>query len=86
MNLASKDILGTEQLSREEIEGILDTALSFKEVSTRQIKKVPTLRGRTIINLFFEASTRTRTSFEIAGPTPETLPHSYSNKNTPWSD
>lgn len=67
MNLASKDILGTEQLSREEIEGILDTAVSFKEVSTRQIKKVPTLRGRTIINLFFEASTRTRTSFEIAG-------------------
>jgi aspartate carbamoyltransferase catalytic subunit len=67
MNLANKDILGTEQLSREEIEGILDTAVSFKEISTRQIKKVPTLRGRTIINLFFEASTRTRTSFEIAG-------------------
>jgi aspartate carbamoyltransferase catalytic subunit len=67
MIFASKDILGTEQLSREEIEGILDTAVSFKEVSTRQIKKVPTLRGRTIINLFFEASTRTRTSFEIAG-------------------
>jgi aspartate carbamoyltransferase catalytic subunit len=67
MILANKDILGTEQLSREEIEGILDTAVSFKEVSTRQIKKVPTLRGRTIINLFFEASTRTRTSFEIAG-------------------
>ena len=67
MNLVNKDILGTEHLSREEIEGILDTAVSFKEVSTRQIKKVPTLRGRTIINLFFEASTRTRTSFEIAG-------------------
>ena len=67
MILTHKDILGTEQLSREEIEGILDTAVSFKEVSTRQIKKVPTLRGRTIINLFFEASTRTRTSFEIAG-------------------
>ena len=67
MNLANKDILGTEQLSREEIEGILDTAVSFKEISTRQIKKVPTLRGRTIINLFFEASTRTRTSFELAG-------------------
>jgi aspartate carbamoyltransferase catalytic subunit len=67
MNLINKDILGTEPLSREEIEGILDTAVSFKEVSTRQIKKVPTLRGRTIINLFFEASTRTRTSFEIAG-------------------
>ena len=67
MNLANKDILGTEQLSREEIDGILDTAVSFKEISTRQIKKVPTLRGRTIINLFFEPSTRTRTSFEIAG-------------------
>jgi len=67
MNLINKDILGTEPLSREEIESILDTAVSFKEVSTRQIKKVPTLRGRTIINLFFEASTRTRTSFEIAG-------------------
>jgi aspartate carbamoyltransferase catalytic subunit len=67
MNLANKDILGTEPLTREEIESILDTAVSFKEVSTRQIKKVPTLRGRTIINLFFEASTRTRTSFEIAG-------------------
>ena len=67
MNLAAKDILGTEHLSREEIDAILDTAVSFKEVSTRQIKKVPTLRGRTIINLFFEASTRTRTSFEIAG-------------------
>jgi aspartate carbamoyltransferase catalytic subunit len=67
MNLINKDILGTESLSREEIEGILDTAVSFKEVSTRLIKKVPTLRGRTIINLFFEASTRTRTSFEIAG-------------------
>lgn len=67
MNLINKDILGTEQLSREEIESILDTAVSFKEVSTRQIKKVPTLRGRTVINLFFEASTRTRTSFEIAG-------------------
>ncbi len=67
MRLTHKDILGTESLSREEIEGILDIAVSFKEVSTRQIKKVPTLRGRTIINLFFEASTRTRTSFEIAG-------------------
>ena len=67
MNLINKDILGTESLSREEIESILDTAVSFKEVSTRLIKKVPTLRGRTIINLFFEASTRTRTSFEIAG-------------------
>ncbi|MZG53674.1 MAG: aspartate carbamoyltransferase catalytic subunit [Nitrospinae bacterium] len=56
-----------ENLTSEDIEIILDTADSFKEISTRAIKKVPTLRGRTIINLFFEPSTRTRTSFEIAG-------------------
>jgi len=62
-----KHILGTEQLSREDIQLVLDTAESFKEVNSRSIKKVPTLRGKTIINLFFEASTRTRTSFEIAG-------------------
>jgi aspartate carbamoyltransferase catalytic subunit len=61
-----KDLLGIRELSVEEIDNILDTAESFKEVSTRAIKKVPALRGKTIINLFFEASTRTRTSFEIA--------------------
>jgi aspartate carbamoyltransferase catalytic subunit len=61
-----KDLLGIRELQVEEIETILDTAESFKEVSLRSIKKVPTLRGKTIINLFFEASTRTRTSFEIA--------------------
>jgi aspartate carbamoyltransferase catalytic subunit len=61
-----KDLLGIRELSVEEISNILDTAESFKEVSTRAIKKVPALRGKTIINLFFEASTRTRTSFEIA--------------------
>ena len=64
--LAGKDILGIQELSVAEIELILETAESFKEVSTREIKKVPTLRGKTVINLFFEASTRTRTSFEIA--------------------
>jgi aspartate carbamoyltransferase catalytic subunit len=64
--LAGKDILGIQELSVAEIGLILDTAESFKEVSTREIKKVPTLRGKTVINLFFEASTRTRTSFEIA--------------------
>ena len=64
--LAGKDILGIQEMSVSEIEFILDTAESFKEVSTREIKKVPTLRGKTVINLFFEASTRTRTSFEIA--------------------
>ncbi|MEI7591286.1 MAG: aspartate carbamoyltransferase catalytic subunit [Deltaproteobacteria bacterium] len=67
MKLASKDLLGIKDLSVKEIELILDTAESFVEISTRDIKKVPTLRGKTIINFFFEASTRTRTSFEIAG-------------------
>ena len=62
-----KNILGTKGLSKEEIVTILDSAEAFKEISTREIKKVPTFRGRTIINLFFEPSTRTRTSFEIAG-------------------
>jgi len=66
MRLKRKDILTIEDLARDEIELILSTAQSFKEVSEREIKKVPTLRGRTIINLFYEASTRTRTSFEIA--------------------
>src|SRR5262245_15958068 len=54
-------------MDREEILEILDTAESLQEISSRPIKKVPTLRGKTVINLFFEASTRTRTSFEIAG-------------------
>ncbi len=62
-----KDLLGIEDLSRDEIQTILDTAESFKEVSLREIKKVPTLRGTTIVNLFLEPSTRTRTSFELAG-------------------
>lgn len=61
-----KDLLGLEDLSREELELILATADSFKEVSTREIKKVPALRGKTVVNLFYEPSTRTRVSFEIA--------------------
>ncbi len=61
-----KDLLGIAELSAAEIELVLDTAESFREVAERPIKKVPTLRGRTVINLFFEASTRTRSSFEIA--------------------
>jgi aspartate carbamoyltransferase catalytic subunit len=61
-----KDLVGLEHLSREQIELILDTAEPFKEVSERQIKKVPALRGKTVVNLFFEASTRTRISFEFA--------------------
>lgn len=67
MSFAHKDLLGIQPLSKEDILTVLDGAESFKEVSTRIIKKVPTLRGRTVINLFFEPSTRTRTSFEIAG-------------------
>jgi aspartate carbamoyltransferase catalytic subunit len=62
-----KDLLGIQELDRGEILEILDTADTLQEISTRPIKKVPTLRGKTLINLFFEASTRTRTSFEIAG-------------------
>jgi aspartate carbamoyltransferase catalytic subunit len=61
-----KDLLGIAELSRGEIELVLDTATSFAEVGARPIKKVPTLRGKTVLNLFFEASTRTRSSFEIA--------------------
>lgn len=63
---AHRHILGIEQLSAEDISHILNTADSFKEISDRPIKKVPTLRGHTIINLFFEPSTRTRLSFEVA--------------------
>jgi len=61
-----KDLLGIAELSPEEIGLILDTAESFSEIGERAIKKVPTLRGKTVLNLFFEASTRTRSSFEIA--------------------
>ncbi len=61
-----KDLLGIADLSPAEISLILDTAESFREVSERPIKKVPTLRGKTVLNLFFESSTRTRSSFEIA--------------------
>lgn len=66
MRLAEKDILDIESLSVGDIQDILDTAGSLKEISTRPIKKVPTLRGKTIIHFFYEPSTRTRTSFEIA--------------------
>jgi aspartate carbamoyltransferase catalytic subunit len=64
--LLGKDLLGLESLRAEQINLILDTAVPLKEISLRQIKKVPTLRGMTIVNLFFEASTRTRISFEFA--------------------
>jgi len=64
--LKSKDLLGIKDLTSEEINLILDTASGFKDVLGRDIKKVPTLRGKTVVNLFFEPSTRTRTSFELA--------------------
>lgn len=66
MPLKSRHLLGLENVPREDIELILDTAVSFKEVLQRPIKKVPTLQGKTIVNLFFENSTRTRVSFELA--------------------
>lgn len=66
VKLSSKDLLGIKELSKEEITLILDTASGFKDVLKRDIKKVPALRGKTAVNLFFEPSTRTRTSFEIA--------------------
>src|SRR5688572_13058490 len=66
MGSLGKDLLGLEHLSGEQIRLILDTAEPFKEISERAIKKVPTLRGSTIVNLFFEPSTRTRISFEFA--------------------
>ena len=67
MTFQRKDLLGIEDLTRDEIEFLLETTERFLEVDNRPIKKVPALRGKTVINLFFENSTRTRTSFEIAG-------------------
>jgi len=66
MNFTRKHLLGIRELDAGEITHLLDTAETFRDVSRREIKKVPALRGRTVINLFFESSTRTRTSFEIA--------------------
>ncbi|HEU5359630.1 MAG TPA: aspartate carbamoyltransferase catalytic subunit, partial [Candidatus Deferrimicrobiaceae bacterium] len=67
MEWRRKHVLGLADFSTEEIEFVIDTARSMEEILTRDIKKVPALRGKTVVNLFFEASTRTRTSFEIAG-------------------
>lgn len=66
MKWTRKNLLGLKDLSKEEISHILDTATSFKEISKRAVKKVPTLRGRTVASLFFEPSTRTKTSFDLA--------------------
>jgi aspartate carbamoyltransferase catalytic subunit len=65
-SLRSRHLLGIAGLEPDEIQLVLDTALAMKEIGTRAIKKVPTLRGRTVVNLFFEPSTRTRLSFELA--------------------
>src|SRR4029453_17791400 len=65
-DLMHPHLLSVDDLSRDDIERILGRAESFAEVSGREIKKVPTLRGRTVINLFYEASTRTQSSFELA--------------------
>jgi aspartate carbamoyltransferase catalytic subunit len=67
MGWTRKDLLSLRELEAAEIRQVLDTADSMREIATRDIKKVPTLRGKTVVNLFYEASTRTRTSFEIAG-------------------
>ncbi len=66
MPFKRKDLLGIRDLEVHEIEHILEVAFSLKEINTRTIKKVPTLRGKTVIHLFYEPSTRTRTSFDIA--------------------
>src|SRR5205823_3614707 len=66
MPFVHRHLLGVEGLSRDELLFLLDTASSFKEISERDIKKVPTLRGKTVVSFFHEDSTRTRTSFEIA--------------------
>jgi aspartate carbamoyltransferase catalytic subunit len=66
MNLSTRHLLGLDGMPKEEIQLILDTAVSFKEVLERPIKKVPPLQGKTIANMFFESSTRTRLSFELA--------------------
>lgn len=67
MKWTHNDLIGLEELTADEIRFILDTAVGFSEVSSRSVKKVPALRGKVIVNLFFEPSTRTRISFELAG-------------------
>src|SRR6266436_6453201 len=66
MGFTQRHLLGLEGVPADELSFMLDTAASFKEISERDIKKVPTLRGKTVVSLFYEASTRTRASFEIA--------------------
>src|SRR5213595_2885534 len=66
MAFTQRHLLGLEGVPADELTFLLDTAASFKEISERDIKKVPTLRGKTVVSVFYEASTRTRVSFEIA--------------------
>src|SRR5438067_7826006 len=77
-----KHLLGLDELSAEEIRYVLDTADSFKEVSTRSVKKVPALRGRVVVNTFFEDSTRTRTSFALAAQRMSADVIDFSEKNS----
>src|SRR4026208_1472165 len=67
MTWKRKDLLSMQDLDAAEIADLLDTAETMKELAGREIDKVPTVRGKTVVNLFYEASTRARTSFEIAG-------------------
>src|SRR5216117_3317723 len=67
MRWTRKHLLTMRELDASEIQLLVETAASLEEIATREIKKVPALRGKTVVNLFYEASTRTRTSFEIAG-------------------
>ena len=78
-----KDLLGLRELSAEEISLVLETADAFKQVGTQEVKKVPALQGKTLINLFAEPRTRTRTSFELAA---KRLSANIVNINAPaWS-
>src|SRR3954470_7459359 len=77
-----KHLLAVEELSADDIRYVLDTADSFKEVSTRSVKKVPALRGQVMVNLFFEDSTRTRTSFALAAQRMSADIIDFSEKNS----
>ena len=83
-NFKLKHLLGIRELSADQIVHLLDTAESFRDISKREIKKVPALRGRTVINLFFESSTRTRTSFEIAAKRLSADAVNIRVQNVPW--
>ena len=86
MSLKQKHLLSLAPLSVDDVRLILETADSFKEVSGREIKKVPALRGRTVVNLFFEPSTRTRSSFELAARrlSADVQSFSPSSSSSPW--